>query len=107
MTESAVVEGQRALQESHTGKGHESEAIGFGRLNQVHCGEFCACEAVRRDVLGLHAPGGVDGEDDIQAPLLDLLECKAPLGTGQSDDEKAGGQGQAAKTQVLASRGNA
>jgi len=50
--------------------------------------EAGAFEAVRAEVFGQHAPGGIDGEEDVDAAAFDLAEFEAFLRSGSGDAEE-------------------
>ena len=107
LPEGRVVNGQRALQESAAGKGHQAEAIRAGPLHEVEGGKFGACQAVGCNVLRQHALRGVYGNHDVQTALLDFLPVIAPLRPRQGQNQANDRQDQATGTHLLAGGRNA
>ena len=90
--EGLVVQGQRALQEGGAAEGHQADAIPLEHGQQIVDFTLGAVQAGGLNVLGQHAAGAVQGNDQVDAPLLHGLPSKAVLGTGQGHHHQQQGQ---------------
>ena len=87
-----VIGRERRLKVGVSGEGNESDTITRHQRQQILCSERGAGEAIGREVVGQHAAGGVDRDDDIPSALGPLDFFLAPARLGEGDDEKSEGE---------------
>ncbi len=104
LEEGPVVEGERALEEGVAGEGDEPDPVALELVDEILDGQFRADETVRLDVGGEHAPGGVEGEDDVDAPAAALAPGVPPLGPGEGEKKEGGGEQEETVLEAFAQR---
>lgn len=102
LSEGLVVTGQWALQVGSAGEGDQGESIAMTEPGEVEGGEFGAGEAGGGDVGGEHAAGSVDGDDEVEAALADLMPFIAPLGPGKGKHGAEGSEAEKREPKFLA-----
>ena len=80
---------ERCLKVGMPREGNQANAVARKDLKQILCGEGGAGETIRRDVVGEHAPRGVDGDDDVPSAFDALDFLLSPAGLGEREDEEA------------------
>jgi len=88
LQEGRVINRQRAFQKGVAGEGHQPEAIRPRPLHQLQRGQLRPGEPVGRNIRREHGFGSVHGHDDVQSPLLDLLEVIAILRAGDGHHQQ-------------------
>ena len=92
--DSGMVEGKWALEEGGALERDDANAVALNFVKEVDDSEFSALKAVRFDILGEHAFGAIDGEEDIDAFGVDFFPGVAPLGAGEGEDSEGNGEGE-------------
>ena len=88
-----MVQGQRRLSERLLAKDHHSDPVARPFLDEVRCHLLDRREAVgllpvEGEVKGMHAPRGVDRQDDVDPFGQDLHLLPAGLGASQGKNQK-------------------
>src|SRR5260370_14791737 len=94
LLESAVIEGERALQECLAGEGDQSNAPVRVALDEIEDGQFRALQAARSDVGGQHTARTVKEEEDVLAQRVADVRLLTPLRACHSQAEACNGQQQ-------------
>ena len=92
--EGVVVERQGALQKGVAGKGDQAEPVVGKVIGEIGYGQLGAFDAVRFHVLGQHALGAIDGEENVEAAAVFFLPVEQKMGPRQGREEKARGGGE-------------
>ena len=84
----AVVEGERALHEGGARENDEADAVALEPLDERGGDVARALHARRGDVRRIHAEGGVENEEDVDAARHNLIRPLSPLRPSDREDQK-------------------
>ena len=102
-----LVVGERAGQIRLAGERHQADAVSVELLDEVEDRELGPLETIGRDVLGEHAPRGVEREHDVDAALRHVLEAPAGLRPREGREERGDPEQQRAEADVAPRGGDA
>ena len=88
LEEAGFVGSQRALEESFSGEGDQSESVAGVQLHQLLHEPLCVEQTRGLDILCQHAFGNIEYEQQIASLSVHLLNLNAPRGPGGGEHQK-------------------
>ena len=83
-SEGGIVAGGGALKECISGESDEADAVAIEFVYQIADAPFGLLKAGGFEVLGEHAFGGVEGDENVESALSNGFPFIAPLGASES-----------------------
>src|SRR5512135_2622908 len=84
-----MIQRQRTLNHSAARKTDQADAVSFGSLQQPSNLALGFLQTIWRYILGIHAVGGVQSSNDVDAAAMHRLQSRPPLRAGNRQNSKS------------------